>query len=419
MKKFKIIIFTFLFILIFSLFSFCSADDTSTLDIYSPSAILIESSTGKIIYEKNANEKMYPASTTKIMTAILTLENCNLTDTAIVSKNAVESIPYGYATAYLKVGEELTIYQLLNVLLIASANDAAIVLAEHVAGSVESFCSMMNTKAQELGCLNTNFVNANGIHDENHYSTAYDLALIGNYAMENETFRDIVKTRSYTLPATNKWTQNNRYFSNTNELLIKDTRDAVDNYYYEYCNGIKTGYTNAAKECIVASIKKDDLEFIVVTLGSDKTDNGLSQRYLDCKTLFNYAIQNYSTYKLNDANSVLKQIDILNATKDTKTLDVIIQDKINILISNSTDISSVSPKVDMNFALIAPIKQNSVIGKITYTIDGFEYSSNLLAGSDVVESESFTLFFRILLIIVVLFLLYNIFHSKKKRYKYK
>lgn len=414
MKKFKIIIFIILFTLIFSLFNFCFADSTSSLNIYSPSAILIEASTGKIIYEKNAYEKMYPASTTKIMTAILTLEHCNLTDTAIVSANAVQSVPYSYSTAYLQIGEELTIYQLLNVLLIASANDAANVLAEHVAGSTESFCSIMNTKAQELGCLNTNFVNSNGIQNENHYSTAYDLALMARYAMQNETFRNIVATTEYTLPATNKWTENNRYFSNTNELLKTDTRDAVDNYYYEYCNGIKTGYTNAAKECIVASIKKDNLEFIVVTLGSDKTDNGLSQRYLDCKTLFNYALQNYSTYTLNAPNSVLKQIDILNATKDTKTLDVIVQDEITVLVSNSTDISSVSPNIALDLALLAPIKKNSVIGKITYTVDGIDYSSNLLAGSDVVESESFNLFFRIFLLFAVLFILYNIVRTKKK-----
>lgn len=414
MKKFKLIIFTILFALIFSLFSFCSADETSGLNIYSPSAILIESSTGKIVYEKSAYEKMYPASTTKIMTAILVLEHCNLTDTAIVSTNAVQSVPYSYSTAYLQIGEELTIYQLLNVLLIASANDAANVLAEHVAGSIESFSSMMNTKAAELGCLNTNFVNANGIQNENHYSTAYDLAIIARYAMQNETFRNIVATKEYTLPSTNKWTENNRYFSNTNQLLKPDSRDAVDNYYYEYCNGIKTGYTNAAKECIVASIKKDDLEFIVVTLGSDKTDNGLSQRYLDCKTLFNYAIQNYSTRKLHDANSVLKQIDILNASKETKTLDVVVQDEITVLVSNSTDVSSISPNVDIDLALIAPIAKNTVIGKITYTIDGIEYSSNLLAGSDVVESEGFNLFFRILLLFLVLLILFTIIRPKKK-----
>ena len=153
MKKTKILAFIFLFNLIFSLLNFCLADNLDELDIYSPSAILIEKSTGKIVYEKNAHQKMYPASITKIMTAILTLENCNLTDKVIVSKNAVESVPYGYVLAYLQVGEELTVNQLLNVLLIPSANDAANVLAEHIAGSIDSFSSMMNTKANEIGCL--------------------------------------------------------------------------------------------------------------------------------------------------------------------------------------------------------------------------------------------------------------------------
>lgn len=161
--------------------------------------------TGKILYEKDAHKKMYPASTTKIMTAILALENRSLTDTANVSYNAIFTVPVGYSNANLQLDETLTYEQLLHVLLIPSANDAANVIAEDIAGSVESFSSMMNTKAREIGCENTNFVNANGVHNENHYSTAYDLALIGKYAMENETFRKIVSTVRYTLPVTNKW----------------------------------------------------------------------------------------------------------------------------------------------------------------------------------------------------------------------
>ena len=128
------------------------------------------------------------------MTAILTLEHCKLTDTATVSHEAIFTVPIGYSHAYLQEGEELTIEQLLHVLLIPSANDAANVLAEHIAGSISSFTTMMNTKALELGCTGTNFVNANGIHNTNHYSTAYDLALMGRYAMQNETFIKIVST---------------------------------------------------------------------------------------------------------------------------------------------------------------------------------------------------------------------------------
>lgn len=420
MKKIKILILILLFNLIFCLFNFCLADNLDELDIYSPSAILIEKSTGKIIYEKNAYDKMYPASLTKIMTAILTLENCKLTDIATVSVNALQSVPDGYSVAYLQVGEELTINQLLNVLLIASANDAANVLAEHISGSVESFCSMMNTKAHELGCLNTNFVNSNGVHNENHYSTCYDMAIISRYAMNNETFRNIVKTTSYTLPQTNKWTKNNRFFSNTNSLIKEDFRDSVDNYYYKYSVGIKTGYTNAAKECISASIKKDGLEFIAITLGSDKTENGLSARYIDCKTLFDYAINNYSLYKINDKNAILKQVDVLNGTTSTRTLNVIVEDEINVIKNNLTDINSISPTVNINFPLTAPIVKNSVIGKITYNIDGTEYSSNLLAGADVEESEYLNLFLKILLFLLVLFIAFEVLRlKKKKKDKYK
>ena len=180
-----------LFLIIITLFGFIhpvlavdsnnSQKDININDITtnSSSCLLMDAKTGKIIYAKNAYEKLYPASTTKLMTAILTLENCKLTDTAIVSHNAIYSIPVGYSHASLKEDEELTIEQLLNVLLIPSANDAAIVLAEHISGSVEEFSKLMNEKAKSLGCLNTNFVNPNGIQNKNHYSTAYDLALIG------------------------------------------------------------------------------------------------------------------------------------------------------------------------------------------------------------------------------------------------
>lgn len=417
MKKIKILAFIFLFNLIFSIFNISLANNLDELSIYSPSVILIEKSTGKIIYEKNAYEKMYPASITKIMTAILTLENCNLTDTATVSVNAIRSVPDGYSTAYLQVGEELTINQLLHVLLIPSANDAANVLAEHIAGSIDSFCSMMNTKAHEIGCLNTNFVNPSGIHNENHYSTAYDLSLIARYAMNNDTFREIVKTTSYTLPSTNKWTKNDRFFTNTNSLIKPDNRDSVDNYYYNYCIGIKTGYTDASKECIAACAQKDNLEFIAVTLGSDETENGLSARYIDCKTLFNYAFDNYFIYKINDANAILKQVDVFDGFLSSKPLDVIIQDEIKVIKNNSIDINSITPTVNINFPLKSPILKNSIIGKITYSIDGTEYSSNLLASSDIEETNYFDLFFKLILLTFVLVLAFEILHIKKKKKK--
>lgn len=211
------------------------ASDTADVSVHAPVALLMDANTGKLLYEKNAHDRVYPASTTKIMTAILALENRELSHVAKVSYNAIFSIPVGYSHANLQLDEELTIEQLLNVLLIPSANDAANVIAEDIGGSVESFAAMMNTKAVELGCMDTHFVNANGIHNENHYSTAYDLAIMGRYAMKNETFRKLVSTTRYTLPATAKYDKDDRVFITTNRLINNKSSQ-----FYKYTTGIKT-----------------------------------------------------------------------------------------------------------------------------------------------------------------------------------
>ncbi len=421
MKKFTKTLLHFIFLLafIFSLFSTTSFAETSPITTYSPYCILMEASTGKVIYEKDSHTKVPPASTTKIMTAILTLENCALTDTATVSHNAIFSVPLGYTHAYLVEGEVLTIDQLLHILLIPSANDAANVLAEHIAGSVESFSTMMNSKALELGMQDTHFVNPNGVQNKDHYSSAYDLAILGRYAMQNETFRKLVSTTKYTLPATNVYPKADRYFSTTNELIIPDNRDSVDNYYYPYATGIKTGYTDAAKNCIVASSKKDGVEYIVVILGSERTENGLSGRYLDCINLFNYAFDNYKTYIIHEKNSILKQLRVSKASLATRDLNVIVKDEITLLLNKNTDVSSITPDIQLSSDLVAPILENSVIGTITYNVDGNTYSSDLLAGANVLESNAFQTFLTIASIVVVLFLLYRLLQGNNKHKKRK
>lgn len=234
-----------LILIIIPIFLPVSFSFASTEDVYvdAPVALLMDSASGKILYERNAREKRFPASTTKIMTAILALENRKLTDTATVSENAVSTIPYSYTIANLQIGEVLTYEQLLLVLMLPSANDAATVIAEDIGGSVEGFASMMNQKAREIGCENTNFVNANGIHHENHYTTAYDLALIGQYAMKNEPFRKIVSSVKYTLPTTEKYDKEDRIFTNNNRLINSNSSN-----YYQYATGIKTGYTDPARK---------------------------------------------------------------------------------------------------------------------------------------------------------------------------
>ena len=170
--------------------------------------------------------------------------------------------------------------------MLQSANEAANVIAEHISGSVEEFAKLMNKKAKEIGCLDSNFVNANGAHDDNHYSTAYDLAMIAKYCMENETFRRIAKLESCSLPTTEIF-QEERFFRNTNSLMQPNSR-----YYYPYCNGIKTGFTTPAKNCLISSSNKDGFELISVVLHAESTEDGSSARYIDTINLFEYGYKN-------------------------------------------------------------------------------------------------------------------------------
>lgn len=414
MKNFyKKLILVFIAILLLNCFYIFPvwASSQNTPSVYAPSCILMDLNTGKILYNKNANEKMYPASTTKVMTAILTLESCNLTDIVTVTHDAIFNVPSGYSIASLREGEQLTVDQLLHVLLIPSANDAAFVLADHIGGNVENFADMMNKKAIEIGCKNTHFVNPNGIHNDNHYSTAYDLALMGQYAMKNDTFRQIVSTCTYTLPATNKYNSNDRIFNTTNELIRK-----VSKYYYQYATGAKTGYTENAKSCIIATAKKNNTELIAVILHDEKTDAGLSTREIDCKTLFEYGFNNYSLKNIVNSGSVQKTIKVENATKDTRSLDLVIDKDINALVSNDYDISNITTNIVLNDNIQAPISKDSILGTITFNVDGFDYTANLKATHDVFPFDATKTILEILLVILLL-IFFSILRNHKRNKK--
>lgn len=418
MNCFKEICITlFLFLIIFV--SGCTSTYAYTIpDTYSSACLLMEEITGKILYSKNANSIMYPASTTKIMTAILTLENCNLSDTAVVSHNAVFSIPSGYSTASLVEGEVLTIEQLLNVLLIPSANDAAVVLAEHIAGSVEAFSDMMNSKAVELGCLNTHFVNPNGIHNENHYSTAYDLALIGKYAMQFPTFKEISSKTRYTLPITNAYSKEDRIFNTTNDLIKPNYSSSPTNYYYKYATGGKTGYTDPAGQCIVATATKDNVSLIAVTLHGDFTEDNLSQRALDCKALFEYGFNNFSMVSIAKKGDVASNMKVPNATKDSSSLDLLYSDDIYAFVPNGFDTSSVTPNIKLS-STFAPIAQDTILGTISYDIDGSNYSCNLLASHEVYKNQFTKTAMELALLLIFLILLSKFLKRKKRRKNYR
>lgn len=381
--------------------------------IYSDGAILIDSNSGKVLYGKNENKKLYPASTTKILTAILAIENCKLTDKITASYEAVMSIPSGYSNAAIQVGESLTAQELLEMFLIHSANEIGNIFAEHISGSIENFAILMNEKATELGCLNTHFTNPSGIHDVNHYSTAYDMALIAKYCMKNEIFRSIVSKTSCTVEATDKYEK--RYFKNTNSLI-----DTSNRYYYEYAIGIKTGFTSQAKNCLISASKKDNLELITVVLGAEATDDGRSGRYVDSINLFEYGFSNYQIQKIATKNSVVTDLIIENATKDTKNLSLILKDDISGITPINFDLSNLDYSINLKENISAPILKNDVLGKITYTVNGITYSSDLIASNNVEEFNLNLSLKQIALAILVLFIIAKLLVPKKtKKKKYK
>lgn len=347
----------------------------------------VEVSTGKVLFEKNAHEKNFPASTTKVMTALLVLENCELTDTATASYNAISIIPSGYSTAHIQVGETLTIEDLLYALMLPSANEAANILAEHVAGSISSFATMMNTRAEELGCENTHFVNPNGIHNDNHYSTAYDLYLIANEAMKNPEFRKIVSTPTYTLPSTDKYADNDRVCKSTNQLIHVNNSNRSDNYYYKYCIGIKTGFTTQAQNCLISQASKDGLEILNVVLGAGTTEDNLSIRFLDSIELFEYAYNNYAMTTIKEQNDVIKTIEVKNGTKKTKNLDLLSKDNLTVFHNLDIDVKTLDPEITLKENFKAPIKQGDIVGTALYKVDDLEYKTELIAGHDVEKSN--------------------------------
>ena len=254
----------------------------SAPEISSASGVLMEAASGQVLFDKSMNEIRYPASTTKVMTTLIILENIadlnrNITFTDII----LPDLAPGNSTINAQVGETLTVEQCLYAIMLASANEVCTQMAVEVAGSVENFTAMMNAKAAELGCSNTHFINANGLPDPNHYTTAYDLALILREAVKNEAFCKIAGAAKYTIPPTNK-TSTPRNMENHNELLVDGE------YHYDGAIAGKTGHTEAARNTLVTAASREDMTLICVVLRSEN-----AERFTDTRTLFDYGFDNF------------------------------------------------------------------------------------------------------------------------------
>lgn len=375
-------------------------------NITAPNLILAETNTGRILYERAADEKIYPASLTKLMTAILVVENCELDEIVTVSENAILSVPTGYVNSNLQVGEELTVEDLLYVMLIPSANDAANALAEHVGGNIESFSTMMNSRAKELGCTGSNFTNPSGLHEEEHYTTTRDLMLISQKAISYELIEKVVGRTSYTLPSTNKYTGEKRIFTTTNYMI----RESLKRYYCDYCIGGKTGYTGEAKNCVVEFIKKDGIELLAIVMGENAKVKG--QKFLDTKEMFEYVFKNYDNIDVAQKDKTYETIKINNGTKETRNLEVLYKENINIIKDKD---STKDIQKDIEYTNVkAPIQKGDVVGKITYTYDEIKYETELIAKSNVEESRTLANLLKILIVVLIIYIIYNLKKSNKK-----
>lgn len=333
------------------------------------SAILVETSTGEILYEKNIHEKRSPASMTKIMTLLLTMEAIEKEvityDTIVtVSKRASDM---GGTQIFLEYGSNVDVLTLIKGISIASANDAAVALAEKIGGSLENFVNMMNEKAKELGCTNTNFKNPHGLDEEEHYTTAYDLSLISRELIKH---KDILKFTSTYEDYINV-SGENHWLVNTNKLVR----------FYEGIDGLKTGYTNNAMYCLTATMKRNDMRLISIVMKEDTKEN----RNQDTINMMEYGFSKYGITTILNNDEKIGSINIDNSKN--KIVDYYLEEDVNIITTKGN--KNIDYKIDKEiFEVKAPLEKNTKIGKLVLTYNNNKYNYDLVV-KDKIKKASF------------------------------
>ena len=368
--------------------TFASAADSGSaildeMDVNAKAAVLVDPDTGEILYEKNAHAHNYPASITKVMTCLLTLEavdrgELSLEQTVTASSALHTGIGEGASTADIKEGEQIRIIDLLYAALIPSANEACNVMAEAVSGDVASFVELMNTRAAELGMEDTHFSNTHGYHDDDHYTSAYDIYLMCREAMKHETFRTIVGSKNYTMPATNLHPEP-RIIRSTNALI---SNFRVAGYIYEYATGIKTGSHDQAGYCIVASATYGGYTYIVACLGSPSVDSNVHGEMLDAASLFRWAFLNLSSKTITSQGDILADVP-LDYAWQKDTLQLAAGENVSVMLPNSVDTSSIIVETDLPESVQAPIEKGEQVGTATMS-----YAGEVIATVPLVAAES-------------------------------
>lgn len=341
-------------------------------------ALLYEATTDTVLYAYNADEKLYPASTTKLMTAALVMEYINPEDTVTVRQSAVDDIiSYGNDlrnSVYFLTGEKVQFADMLDMLLVYSNNTAANILAEHVAGSIDAFVELMNAKAQELGCTNTHFVNTHGLHDDEHYTTASDLLKIAQYALQDEMILASMNKPTIKTPITNKH-KTQTTLSNTNLL--------ISTYKLAGFIGGKTGTTTKAGSCLVTACQEDDKVYYSVLLGCENN----TKRYSETKSLIKFGKESFTVQTLLSASEPVCEAPV-RLSADAEAVMLVPQHSISALLPNDFDPKSVVLDYSYEENITAPVAVGDVLGKVTVTYNGRNYGEIKLVASTKAERST-------------------------------
>lgn len=366
-----------IFILVFMLFGIFTlptlAYKPSTFSITGEGCILASADTGAVIYDKNAETRFYPASLTKIMTATVVLDECKNPESVMVTaeKNELD-ILLGTDSSVLGLveGEQFSALELLYILLVHSANDAANVLAKHFGGSIEGFVEKMNQKAKQLGMVGSHFMNPHGLHDEQHYTTPKDMYLLTKHALENETFKEIFGTVRHPLPATNK-NPKKRLLATT--VFIQDQNSMMPGSYYSAVKGGKTGYTDEAGRCLVSVAEKNGASYICVLMKCPVYNSaGQKVRYefSETKALYEWVFNDFEYRQVYDSKTPVGECPV-ELGKDADFVTLVLQKPVNAVVPKGADESTIDIEVDLNISpATAPIKQGDVLGKATVKYAG-------------------------------------------------
>lgn len=359
---------TLLGIILFLSLFICSTNVSYSeqLPLFANTAIAMEANTGKILYEKKSKEKIYPASTTKLWTAYLVIKNIDNLDKKITVESDLSWIEP--TSMYLKEGEAFTIRELLEVLMLKSANDVAVLLAIEVSGSVEEFAELMNKEAKAIGCNDTNFVNPNGLPEDNHYSTAYDMALMARETLKSDVLREICKKEEVRLPA-NEFYPHERVYKNSNKFLTGDgvmpyKGDFVE-YKYDVVKGLKTGYTSKAGRCLLTTAELDGTRIITGVFNSKGDDV-----YTDSRILIDYSLENYKTKVIVENDDIKDKLEKSIPLSKEKKVKGYIKEGYTIVEENKVrDINKdlkeeYTYKINIDNYIKAPIEKDAIIGKV-------------------------------------------------------